>query len=559
MLTASACPKIGTTRLILASLLGGAALLASIPVLQAGEIDRRIAPRSEISLQIERLIDNPGALIIEGATMDRAALGEAYRARGFRPAWTAHPEAATALANALAGSATEGIDPDGNGANVVATALADPTLFPAARDILLTDRFIRYAGALAHGEVDPASTESDWALARPAFDPAQALDRVAMGEGVAAILRETTPQRPEYMRLRSALARYRQLAAAGGWPAIPAAWTSKSGFEASALPVLARRLAIEGDLPADHTVSDAADPALAGAIRHFQIRHGLEPDGHLGPATIAEMNVSAAERVEQLRIGLERMRAMPHDWPATRLSVNIPSASLVLFRDEKPVLTSRVVVGDIKHPTPVLDSAIGSVLFNPAWTVPSSIVRAEFQPRLARDPGYLAAHHFKLLGHGDGGSADIDWSVTDILANGWQVQQEPGPWNALGAVMLDFPSPYAVYLHDTPAQSFFARASRALSHGCVRVEQIRALTSALLGPWASPEAIDKIVAGRASERHALPAPMPIYLTYFTAFVDDDGAVQFRDDLYGRDMRLMAALRGIESAHSPNVALNLSRR
>lgn len=125
--------------------------------------------------------------------------------------------------------------------------------------------------------------------------------------------------------------------------------------------------------------------------------------------------------------------------------------------------------------------------------------------------------------------------------------------------MLDFPSPYAVYLHDTPAQSFFARASRALSHGCVRVEQIRALTSALLGPWASPEAIDKIVAGRASERRALPTPMPIYLTYFTAFVDDDGAVQFRDDLYGRDMRLMAALRGIETARSPNVALNLSRR
>jgi L,D-transpeptidase YcbB len=440
----------------------------------------------------------------------------------------------------------------------VATALGDPSLPSAARDILLTDRFIRYASALAQGEVDPASTESDWALARPEFDPAEALDRVATGDGVTAILREATPQRPEYTRLRSALARYRQLAAAGGWPTIPTDWTSKSGFEASALPVLTRRLAIEGDLPANQTVSDGADPALGAAIRRFQARHGLELDGHLGPATIAAMNVSATERVEQLRIGLERMRAMPHDWPGTRVSVNIPSASLVLFREEKPMLTSRVVVGDIKHPTPVLNSAIGSVLFNPAWTVPSSIVRAEFQPRLAREPDYLATHHFRLLGHGDGGSTDVDWSRTDILANGWQVQQEPGPWNALGAIMLDFPSPYAVYLHDTPAQSFFARASRALSHGCVRVEQIRALTSALLGPWASAEAIDKIVAGRQSERHALPAPMPVYLTYFTAFVDEDGAVQFREDLYGRDKRLLAALRGIESAHSPGVALSLSR-
>jgi murein L,D-transpeptidase YcbB/YkuD len=241
------------------------------------------------------------------------------------------------------------------------------------------------------------------------------------------------------------------------------------------------------------------------------------------------------------------------------LAVNIPSATLVLFRDDKPVLTSRVVVGDPKHPTPVLGSAIRSILFNPPWNVPSSIVRNEIQPRLARDPGYLERNHFLLVGRGDGGSADVDWTQTDILANGWRVQQQPGPWNALGIVMFDFPSPFAVYLHDTPARSFFALASRGLSHGCVRVEAANALAGELLGPSGSPDAIRKIVAGGTSERAALAMPMPIYLTYITAFVDADGTVQFRNDLYGRDKRLAAALLGIEATEPPRIALSLSRR
>jgi murein L,D-transpeptidase YcbB/YkuD len=206
-----------------------------------------------------------------------------------------------------------------------------------------------------------------------------------------------------------------------------------------------------------------------------------------------------------------------------------------------------------------LGSAIQSILFNPSWNVPSSIVRNEFQPRLARDPGYLQRNHFLLLGHGEGESRDVDWTQTDILANGWRVQQQPGPWNALGIVMFDFPSPFAVYLHDTPARSFFARAFRGLSHGCVRVEAANALAGELLGPSGSPEAIRKIVAGAASQRYALAMPMPVYLTYITAFVDSDGTVQFRDDLYGRDKRLAAALSAIDATELPQIALNLSQR
>jgi L,D-transpeptidase YcbB len=547
------------SRFIAGALLASSALLAFISLSQAIGLDQGATPRDELSLQIASFIDNSGPLIVEGAILDRAALARVYRSRNDEAAWIAHPEAATALMNALAASPKEGIDPAGIGVGLVATALADPTLSPAARDILLTDRFIRYASALAQGQVDPASTEDDWALDRPAFDPAPVLARVAAGDDVNAIFESLAPRRVEYARLRTALARYTQLAAAGGWQSMPGVSTSDPGQAKAILPALRQRLAIEGDLPADQTTGDGMDAALTAALTHFQARHGLEADGRIGPATLATLNVSAIERVGQLRLALERMRAMPHDWPATRLDVNIPSATLVLFRDDKAVLTSRVVVGDPKHPTPVLGSAIQSILFNPPWNVPSSIVRNEIQPRLARDPGYLERNHFLLVGHGDGGSADVDWTQTDILANGWRVQQQPGPWNALGIVMFDFPSPFAVYLHDTPARSFFARASRGLSHGCVRVEAATALAGELLGPSGSPDAIQKIVAGGTSERDALPVPMPVYLTYITAFVDVDGTTQFRDDLYGRDKRLAAALLSIEATEPPRIALSLSHR
>lgn len=546
-------------RLIGLALVVSGALLTLISASQAIERNRILALPNEISSQIASLIGNSGPLIIEGGILDREALGRAYRWRNYEPAWTAHPEAMTALMNALAASAAEGIDPTGLAVGLVATTLADPTLTPAARDVLLTDRFIRYASALAQGQIDPASTEDDWALARPVFNSALALDRVAAGADVNSILESLAPQRAEYARLRIALARYRQLAAAGGWQSVQGDSPSGPGQTRANLPALRQRLAIEGDLPTDQATGIKMDRALAVAIRHFQARHGLDADGRVGPATLAALNVSAIDRVGQLRLALERMRAMPHDWPAARVSVNIPSATLVLFRDDKPVLTSRVVVGDPGHPTPVLGSTIQSILFNPPWNVPSSIVRNEFQPRLARDPGYLERNHFLLLGHGDGGSGDVDWGKTDILANGWRVQQQPGPWNALGIVMFDFPSPFAVYLHDTPARSFFSRASRDLSHGCVRVEAAVALAGELLGSPGSPDAIQKIVARATSERQVLAAPMPVYLTYITAFVDADGTVQFRDDPYGRDKRLATALSTIDATEAPRIALSLPHR
>ncbi len=506
------------------------------------------------ALPLAALLEGSGPLNIEGIAIDRTALLGIYRARNYQPIWEGRDDAAVDLANALAGSAADGIDPDSLGAQTAAAALASPTLTRASRDVLLTTLFLGYTSALARGQVDPRSIDSDWVLAPPSFDGTPLLDRLARGESFATVTKALLPADRNYKDLRAALARYTRIAAGGGWPLVPGLdddsmvrngpRRAQAGFA-----ILRRRLAMEG------LVGEDGD--LTAPVKVFQVRHGIDVDGTIGQQTLQALNVGAAQRARQLGLALERLRAMPRDWPATRLVVNIPAATLALYRDGKVALVSRVVVGDPNHPTPVLGSAISSVLFNPPWTVPSSIVRKEIQPRLVKDPGYLSRNHFKLLGRGDGSSDGIDWSNTDILANGWQVQQQPGPWNALGTLMFDFPSPFAVYLHDTPGRSAFARSDRGLSHGCVRVEAVNALAGAMLGAEASPEAIQKIVAGGQTERHALKQPMPIYLIYLTAFIDDDGGVEFRDDLYGRDQRLAAALAA-HKPQEPRVALGAAR-
>src|SRR5262249_18589754 len=257
------------------------------------------------------------------------------------------------------------------------------------------------------------------------------------------------------------------------------------------------------------------------AMKHFQTRHGLEPDGRVGAGSLAALNVSAAERVEQIKLTLERWREMPRSLPPTRIVVNAAAAELILYRDGESALTSRVVVGDVEHPTPVLSARVQSALFNPPWNVPASITKKEIGPKIKQDPGYLARNHYVYVGS--------------------RLQQTPGPWNALGGVKFELPTPLDVYLHDTPAKPLFAKPMRAASHGCVRVQQARPLASILLGESWPPEAVDQAIAAGETRRVFLKTAIPVYLLYLTAFTDEDGTAEFRDDFYGRDADLAGAL------------------
>jgi murein L,D-transpeptidase YcbB/YkuD len=474
---------------------------------------------------LRTLLEGEGSLTLEGRDLDRSVLAPIYAAYGYESLWVSSPKREAALQAALAGAEAHGLD-------------AAPFRVAAGRaekrDLLLTDAFLRYAQALARGRVSAAETESDWGYAVPAFDGPATLAQALSGE-VGEVLAGLAPSDPGYRRLQQALTRYRAITVAGGWRHLPEGPALRPGDEGSTIALLRRRLAAEGYLAA--AGADAAfDDALADAVRRFQAQHGIAIDGTVGPATFRALNISAAARIEQIADNLERWRELPRGWPMTRIEVNVPAASLTFIDHGEASLVMRAIIGAEDHPTPALRARVNAVLFNPAWTVPASIVTNEILPRLKRDPRYLERNHYAYLGRPRASA----------------LQQRPGPNNALGRVKFEMPNLYDVYLHDTPSHPPFGQPIRALSHGCVRLEDPRRLAAYLLADqpgWDAAD-IDRVIDRGATERVALTHSMPVYLLYWTAFSDTEGNAEFRDDLYGRDRRLAAAMAERDNRERP---------
>ena len=494
-----------------------AAVAIALGLLLVGSEARAAPGAGEIKGALE---DNAHPLDSAGFKLDRDVLTKAYSAREFEPVWTT-PEMEEAFEAALGDAGREGLDPESLGASTLKSALSGSELSPVGRELLLSDRFLAYARVLAQGQFDPTSLEDDWLLPRPGFQPDTVLGALAQSKDARATLLALLPAFPEYDRLRQVLAHYQVLAAAGGWQTIVTEQKIEPGKKGEIIKALRARLAVEGDLDPAQVRGDTYDPTAVAAMKHFQTRHGLDPDGRVGAGTLAALNVSAVDRVKQIKFTLERWREMPRAYPPNRIIVNAAAAELTLFRDDEPALTSRVVVGDVEHPTPVLAARIQSALFNPPWNVPASITKKELAPKIKQDPGYLERNHYVYVGS--------------------RLQQTPGPWNALGGVKFELPNPLDVYLHDTPAKPLFNKPVRAASHGCVRVQQARPLASILLGDNWPPEAVDQAIAAGETHRVPLKTPVPVYLLYLTAFTDGDGTAEFRDDVYGRDADLAEAL------------------
>ncbi len=388
------------------------------------------------------------------------------------------------------------------------------------------------------------------------------------------------PRRLEYRRLRTALERYRHIASTGGWARVPDGPVVHPGDRVprAYLTMLASRLEAEGDLapgaapppaprpavaqalpPAGGPAADAAAPAeaevvygpdLAGAVRRFQGRLGLEVDGNVGSRTLEAMNVPALERIRQIELNMERWRSLPVELAPRRLEVNIPAFMLRVVDDGHTVATMKVVVGTTHAATPAFNEDMTYVVLNPYWNVPRSIMRHEIAPAAARDPGYLPSHRYEVVdGWGGKGArrvdpASIDWA--SVAAGGsfrYRVRQLPGPGNALGRIKFMLPNSYNVYLHDTPSESLFDRAQRSFSHGCVRVQHPLDLARWVFrdDPAWPPDRLASAVASGRRKWIVLPQPIPVYLLYRTAWVDGDGTTHFRNDLYGRDRKLARAL------------------
>lgn len=346
----------------------------------------------------------------------------------------------------------------------------------------------------------------------------------------------------EFDRLARALVGYDHILRRGGWPSLPERTLLRPGEPISAELAnrLRTRLVLTGDLDEAHAAVPAAryDGALVDAVQRFQVRHGLLVDGIVGPETVRTMNVPAAIRVRQIALNMERMCRLPVDPGERHVRVNIPEFRLRLLDGGDEVLALRVVVGARHTPTPVFSDDIEYLQFRPYWNVPDSIARHELVPRALEDPEYLQRHGFEVLAGWQPGAAILDPAAIDWRADtsaAYRIRQRPGPANALGLVKFMFPNRHSVYVHDTSARQLLTRRYRAFSHGCVRVEAPERLATALLAPqgWTAD---DVRSAMHASSRLAvaLEEPVPIHLVYLTAWVDDDGVVQFRPDVYGRD-------------------------
>ncbi len=346
---------------------------------------------------------------------------------------------------------------------------------------------------------------------------------------------------PLLPELEKALQDYLALASAGEWPTVSAGPTLHEGDRGPRISRLRARLAASADLTETAVEEEHFDTTLAAAVRAFQSRHGLKPDGTVGVTTLAALNVSIAERVRQLRVNLLRCQPLPAMLGPRHILVNIADFSLQVFEDGRPVLNMPVIVGKTYRQTPVLSSIVSTVVINPGWEVPYSIARKDILAHIRKEPDYLQQHNFRVFRGWSKDSeeidpAAIDWSSVSGKKFSYRLRQEPGAANALGRIKFLFPNEYDVYLHDTPSRELFRRESRTFSSGCIRVAKPLDLAVHLLQgtPLGTAEAINAAIDAGKTKQLLIPAPIAVHVVYMTAWVDNDGVLQFRPDVYGRD-------------------------
>lgn len=498
---------------------------------------------------------------------ESVALPGFYVRRLYRPAWSdarGPTPLIDDLVSALRQADREGLQPDDYHLAAIDTLLAavradarsGGMIVPdrwAELDLLLTDAFLVYGSHLLAGRVNHETLKPEWVANRRGADFAAVLEAALESGDVAATLAALAPPHRGFRRLREALARYRQVAAMGGWPLIPAVATFKRGDRGPPVAALRERLRLEDHLGIGQD-AELFDEALEQALKQFQRRHGLTADGAVGAATRAELNVPVERRVEQLEVNLERWRWLPKDLGRRHIIVNIAAFKLDVVEEDAAVMTMRVVVGRPYRRTPVFSDTMRYLVLNPYWQVPRSLAVQDLLPRIQRDPSYLAKQGVRVL-QGWGSEARevdpamVDWSAITSARFPFRLAQDPGPLNALGRIKFMFPNRFNVYLHDTPTRRLFEETERDFSSGCIRVERATELAEYLLRRdvrWnreAILRALDEAVDGTVP----LPEPMPIHLLYWTAWADGDGTIQFRRDLYGRDAPLLTALRALPPA------------
>ncbi|HEY0685643.1 MAG TPA: L,D-transpeptidase family protein [Steroidobacter sp.] len=513
--------------------------------------------RDPMSLAIETELEklaHADATSIQGAPIAlREPLQKLYAQRNFRAAWS-HAANAEQLRRALADSYEDGLDPADYHLPLIeklarqSNAEDSTPELRAQYDILLSEALLRLSYHLSFGKVDPETFDSQWNYGRTlaSNDVAQKIERALASAEVYRLVAALKPTHPLYVNLKRELARIRAATANGGPSPIPTGASVEPGGTDTRVPSIRKRLTVSGDL----SVTDASDATeydapLVTAVRKFQQRMGLEADGVLGPGTIAELNVSPAARIQQLRVNLDRGRVLLRDLPDAFIVVNIAGFTVYFVRGERIVWNARVQVGKPYRRTPIFRSEITQLVLNPTWTVPPGIIAGDILPAAQRDPDAIVRKGLKVL-DANGRAVDphsIDWTQFKGGHLPYTLRQDPGPSNALGRAKLIFPNPYLVYLHDTPSQALFDRNERTFSSGCVRVERVLELAELVLADPAhwNQTSIARALETGETRNLTLDKKIPVLLTYWTAWVDPQGQINFRRDVYGQDAKWAQAL------------------
>jgi murein L,D-transpeptidase YcbB/YkuD len=500
-----------------------------------------------VSTALTSLVSKPLPAAVSGVWPDVQAF---YTAREQQPAWVDDdgPTAnARAALDVLRRGREHGLAPaDYQEPGLASTAAAleekqgddnsDRPRLLAEFDVRLTSALLALGRDVALGRGSHRTRKP--ASQRTAPDVAASLAGASGGD-LDGWLDTLRPTHREYAALQRGLADLFAQADRGGWPAVPKA-TLKHGQSHDAVTALRQRLAATGELAEAHAAGTVFDDTVVAALAAFQTRHGLDPNGVLDADTLAALNVPVETRIRQVERNLDRWRALPDELGARHFLVNIPEFHLYAREQGRDVLDMKVVVGTPANRTPVFSDQMETVVFSPYWNIPDSIVVGETAPAIAKDSAYMQRNQIEILRRAGGDVSrvdpnDVNWDDPEELKQ-LAFRQRPGAQNALGHVKFLFPNEHNVYLHDTPADSLFAREGRAFSHGCVRVEQPEVLARYVLRDAADWDAEKIRTAMHAGvEKHVkLTAPIPVHLVYFTAMPGPDDRLRFFRDIYGLD-------------------------
>lgn len=536
-------------------------LICTLHVHATESIDNpAVAERIRHLLEVQHIpaVDGDAATLTIGQLTLLQGVTRFYQVRNYAPAWN-DPTNVTQLLHEIENIHDDGLNPEdysltllrekfaqlnANAKSSKASPTKDVIEQHAEFDVLATRAYLRSLGHLFRGKVNPATLEAQWNFPRNDMIVHDALEMESEGiarHTLAGVYERMRPQHILYDRARAALKNLREISAAGGWPKVETDIVLKPGMTDPQIPALRKRLL--GNAANDHLENpEFYDPALAAAVKKYQREHYLSAKGEVGPLTLASLNVPIQTRIDQLRINLERGRWLLHDLQGDFVLVDIAGYKIYFYKQGKIIWQSIVQVGKPARSTPSFRAKATYITFNPTWTVPPTILRKDILPKVKKNIGYLAENNIRVF-EPNGRELDpktIDWSRPGNIV----LRQDAGGDDAaLGKVVIRFPNPYSIFLHDTPHRDLFSNDQRAFSSGCIRVERPLELVELLFN---DPEkwdrtAIDRLIASGETKNVNLPKSVPLLLAYWTVDLLNDGNVGFKPDIYNRDPAVLNAL------------------